>query len=74
MLEIVAESKHLKKTYLDNNGMLLHSVHDNYFNPEHPAERILQLGSNYCVLVCNVNFGYFWTDGYKLFNLIALSF
>ena len=44
MLEIVAESKHLKKTYLDNTGMLLHSVHDNFFNPEHPAERILQLG------------------------------
>jgi len=30
VLEIVAESKHLKKTYLDNNGMLLHSVHDNF--------------------------------------------
>ena len=74
MLEIVAESKHLKKTYLDNNGMMLHSVHDSFLIQSILRREFYNWARKYCVLVCNVNFGYFWTDGYKLFNLIALSF
>ena len=59
MLEIVAESKHLKKTYLDNNGMLLHSVDDTFLIQSILPREFYNWARKYCVLVYNINLGIF---------------